>query len=72
MFNRAADFHGGALLLQAVTLQWRFLDGMMQPKTPSPQTVRTSQRNKFRAPIAWIWLRVCGRPRPWPAPENFP
>ena len=32
------------------------LDGMTQPKTPSPQTVRTSQRNKFRAPIAWIRL----------------
>src|SRR6185369_16263489 len=32
------------------------LDGMMQLKTPSPPTVRTSQRNKFRAPIAWIRL----------------
>ena len=32
------------------------LDEMTQPKTPSPQTVRISQRNKFRAPIAWIRL----------------
>ena len=31
-------------------------DGMTPPKTPNPQIVRTSQRNKFRAPIAWIRL----------------
>ena len=39
-----------------------FLDEMTQPKTPSPQTVRTSQRNKFRAPIAWIRLSNLGNP----------
>jgi hypothetical protein len=49
MFNRAAGFHGGALLLRAATLQWRGSGWYDAAQSPNPQTVRTSQRNKFRA-----------------------
>ena len=52
MFNRAADFHRGALLFLAATFSDGVLNGMTQLKILSLQTVRTSQRNKFRAPIA--------------------
>ena len=35
MLNRAADFHGGALVLHGATIHCRALDRMTHPKPPA-------------------------------------